>query len=421
MKADSRSERVAPPTGPASRRPARSRRNPYLRYLVGGAVLLALYLALRPRALEVEIAEAKLGPLTVSVFEEGKTRIRQRYVVSPPVAGYLQRIEHRAGARIEVGKTVLATLTPEPSSFLNPRSHAEAEARVQMAEATRQQRAAQLERAEAARGLADRDLGRARELKKSGAISVKDLDASENQAAILEREQSMMVFGVRTAEFELAQAQAALMQTQNPTSADGSVPPLQIVAPVDGVILKVFEESARVVTPGTPLLEVGDPTDLEAEIDLLSSDAAAVRPGADVSIEQWGGDRPLRGRVTTVEPGGFTKVSSLGVEEQRVKVRVDFVEQPPAGYRIGDRFRVEARIVTWHGPEVLQIPAGALFRRGNDWMTFTVVSGTARRRRVEVGHLNGVAAEVTGGLERGQSVVVHPPDALEEGARVRAR
>ncbi|MBS0657832.1 MAG: HlyD family efflux transporter periplasmic adaptor subunit [Verrucomicrobia bacterium] len=421
MDAESATQRPALKAAAPARR-AKSRLSGLLPKLIGGALVLLLVSAFWPRALEVEIAEAKVGPMTVSVFEEGKTRIRQRYVVSPPVAGFLQRIEHRAGARIEAGKTVLAVLTPEPSSILNPRARAEAEARVQAAEAAKQAKAAQLERSRAQLGLAERDLARSRELKKSGAIAARDFDNAESQAAMLEREQSMAAFGLRTAEFELAQARAALLQAQTPAPANGgSFEPLQILAPVDGVILRVIEENARVVPAATPLLEVGDPRDMEAEIELLSADAAGVRVGADVSIEHWGGDRPLRARVAMVEPGGYTKVSSLGVEEQRVKVRVDFVEQPPAGFLVGDRFRVEARITTWQADAVLQVPAGALFRRGSEWMTFVVQGSTARLQKVDIGHLNGTSAEVKGGLERGARVVVHPPDALENGKSVRAR
>lgn len=409
------------PVPAAAKRASARRWSAHVPKFVGAGLVLLLVSAFWPRALEVEFAEAKVAPLTVTVFEEGKTRIRQRYVVSPPVAGYLQRIEHRPGARIEAGKTVLAVLTPEPSSILNPRARAEAEARVQAAEAAKQAKAAQLDRAKAQHGLAVRDLARSRDLQKSGAIAAKDFDAAESQTMMLEREQSMAAFGLRTAEFELAQAQAALMQTTQTPTENGSIEPLKIMAPVDGVILKVIEENARVVLAATPLLEVGDPRDMEAEIELLSADAAGVRVGADVSIEHWGGDRPLKGRVTMVEPGGFTKVSSLGVEEQRVKVRVDFVEQPPNGFLIGDRFRVEARITTWHAEAVLQVPAGALFRRGSDWMTFVVQGGNARLQKVQVGHLNGTAAEIKSGLEKGALVVVHPPDALEEGKSVKAR
>jgi HlyD family secretion protein len=168
-------------------------------------------------------------------------------------------------------------------------------------------------------------------------------------------------------------------------------------------------------------MEVGDPTDLEAEIELLSSDAVGVQPGAEVSIEQWGGEKPLRGKVTLVEPGGYTKISALGVEEQRVKVRVDFVDPPPASHPLGDRFRVEARILTWRGAQVLQVPTGALFRRGNDWMTFVLDGGKARLTKVEIAHTNGVAAEVRSGLRQGQTVILHPPDAVTDGASVKAR
>jgi HlyD family secretion protein len=175
------------------------------------------------------------------------------------------------------------------------------------------------------------------------------------------------------------------------------------------------------LSAGTQIMEVGDPTDMEAEIELLSSDAVGVQPGADVSIEEWGGELPLRGKVSVVEPGGYTKVSSLGVEEQRVKVRVDFVDPLPAGTVMGDRFRVEARIVTWHADNVLQVPTGALFRRGGDWMTFVFDGGKARPARVEIAHNNGVAAEVRSGLTEGQRVIVHPPDAIADGSAVKPR
>ena len=190
-------------------------------------------------------------------------------------------------------------------------------------------------------------------------------------------------------------------------------------SPIDGFVLQVFEESARPVTAGQPLLEVGDPTDLEAEIELLSSDAVAVRPGAEVSIEQWGGDDPLRGRVTVIEPGGFTKISALGVEEQRVRVRVDFLDPIPPDRPLGDRYRVEARILTWLADSVLQVPAGALFRRGDEWMTFVFDNGRARLTAVTIDHHNGVAAEVVAGLKEGDRVILHPPDEVADGRIVR--
>jgi HlyD family secretion protein len=366
----------------------------------------------------VEVATVTTGPLTVSVLEEGKTRIRHRFVISPPVAGLLDRVELRPGAPIEAGKTVLATIEPQPSSFLDPRSQAEAEARLKGTEAARMQRETQIERARAALQLAEKEFTRAKELKTSGAIATREWDAAENQVNVLTRELHSAEFALRVAEFEYAQAQAALSQAQKP--APGKTEPMQIIAPVSGFILNVYEENSRIVAAGAPIMEVGDPTDMEAEIELLSSDAVGVQPGASVSIEQWGGDKPLRGKVMLVEPGGYTKISALGVEEQRVKVRTDFIDPLPPGKFLGDRYRVEARIITWHSDSALQLPTGALFRRGGDWMTYLVESGKARLTKVEVLHNNGSAAEVIGGLKQGQTVIVHPPDAVADGMPVAA-
>jgi HlyD family secretion protein len=384
--------------------------------VLGAALLAAIGWGLRPRPIKVETATVTTGPLVVSVLEEGKTRIRHRYMISAPVAGLLQRVELRAGASIEGGKTVLAVLESQPSSFLDPRTRSEAEARVKAAEAVKMQRESQIERARSSLELAHKELARARDLRKSGAIATKDWDTAESQVAILTRELNAAEFALRVADFEVAQAQAAVMQSQTPAQERSE--PFRIVAPVSGLVLNVLEESARVVAPGTPILEVGDPNDLEAEIELLSSDAVGVRAGADVSIEQWGGEAPLRGRVSVVEPGGYTKVSALGVEEQRVKVRVDFLDPLPPGKTLGDRFRVEARIVTWRSENVLQVPTGALFRRGGAWMTFVLDGGKARQTKVEIAHNNGVAAEVRAGLTEGQRVIVHPPDAIADGATV---
>ena len=287
------------------------------------------------------------------------------------------------------------------------------------AEATKMQRETQIERATAALDLANKELQRAKELKKSGAIATRDWDTAENQVNVLTRELHTAEFGRQVADFELMQAKAALTQVENPGSE--KVEPLKIVSPIDGYVLNVYEESARMLTAGTQIMEIGDTQDMESEIELLSSDAVGVHPGADVSIEEWGGEKPLRGKVTVVEPGGYTKVSSLGVEEQRVKVRVDFAEPLPPGVVIGDRFRVEARIVIWHSDDVLQVPTGALFRRGGDWMTFVFEGGKARQTKVEVTHNNGVAAEVRSGLKEGQRVLVHPPDAVAEGSAVKPR
>lgn len=418
---------VAAAAGPETTpRPAAKNRAPkkkvlrkIITFAVAGGLLALMVSSLRPRPLEVETATVGTAPLTVSVLEEGKTRIRHRHLITAPVTGLLQRVELRAGARIEAGKTVLAVLQAEPSSFLNPRAKAEAEARVQAAEAVRMQRETQIERAKYSLELAGKEFARAKTLKQSGAIATREWDSAENQVNILTRELNTAQFALTVAQFDVEQAKAALLQAQN--AAPGGNTSLPVVAPVNGFVLNVMEESARVVAPGTVIMEVGDPTDLEAEIELLSSDAVGVQPGAEVSLEQWGGDAPLRGRVSLVEPGGYTKISALGVEEQRVKVRVDFAEPLPAGKWLGDRYRVEARIVTWHSPGVLQVPTGALFRRGGEWMTFVDDGGTAKRQVVAIAHNNGIAAEIRSGLSAGQKVVLHPPDALVEGSRITER
>ena len=402
---------------------ARQRKNgsgrKLLPYLIGAVLLGAIVFGFLPKPIAVELAKVSTGPLTVSVLEEGKTRIRHRYTISPPIGGFLNRVELRAGAPIEKGKTVLATIQPQLASFLDPRSRAQAEARVKGAESARMRAEAEVERARESLALAEKERVRAAELRTKGAVSQKEFDIAQSQAAMSGRELRAAEFALEVAGFEKAQADAALMQAQSP--GDATAKPIEIIAPVNGYVLSVFEESARSVAPGTPIMEVGDPADLEAEIELLSSDAVGVRPGAEVSIEQWGGGKPLRGTVTLIEPGGYTKISALGVEEQRVKVRVNFTDPIPREHPLGDRFRVEARIVTWHSDRVLQVPTGALFRRGGDWMAFLFDGGKARLTKVEIARNNGVAAEVISGLSEGQSVLLHPPDTVTDGAAVKQR
>lgn len=408
-------------TTAAASAPARSAKRGawrrFIPWIVVAAIGVAIASGMRTKPLEIETATVQSGPLVVSVLEEGKTRIRHRYTISPPIAGSLNRIALRAGDPIVAGKTVLATIQPLPAAFLDPRSRAEAEARLKGAEAAKQQRDSQLQRARTALELAEKEMGRVKTLRGTGAVSARDFDAAENQADVLTREVNAAEFGLQMAEFERAQAAAVLDQDPKGEAAKS----LDIVSPINGYVLQVFEESARAVTAGLALMEIGDIQDLEAEIEMLSSDAVGVQRGATASIEQWGGDRPLKGIVTLVEPGGFTKISALGVEEQRVKVRVDFAEPLPAGRTLGDRYRVEARIVTWQSDRVVQVPTGALFRRGADWTTFTVVNGHAKLTKVEIAHQNGVAAEVLSGLKEGDTVILHPPDSLTDGTVVKAK
>ncbi len=420
---------IASPTiSPAANpRPARKKGRNFRKlipWLLGAAVISAIVLGLRPKPTPVEIAAVDRGPLAVSVLEEGRTRIRHRYTISLPVSGHLQRVELRAGDRIEVGKTVLAAIRAEAASLLNPRLQSEAEARVKGAEAALNGRESDLERVRTANDFAQKERARTATLRKSGSASAREADTAENEAAVRARELRSAEFALQVARFELQQAEATLLQAQNAADPQGTPPgaePLRILAPVSGYVLNVFEESARVLPAGTPIMEVGDATDLEAEIELLSTDAAGVRPGADVAIEKWGGPNPLRATVRVVEPAAFTKISALGVEEQRVRVRVDFVDLPTSEHQLGDRYRVEARIITWSAPDVLRIPTGALFRRGGDWMCFLADTGCAQLQRVQIAHNNGIQAEVLGGVSAGQRVILHPPDAVTADSAVKPR
>jgi len=398
---------------------SKRQRRSYLFWIAIVTLVIGLGYAMRPKPIAVEVATVGRGELTVSVLEEGKTRIRNRYVVSPPLAGLLQRTALRAGDKLEAGKTVVATLETQPSGFLDPRAKAQTEAAIAAAEAAVSLRQAEVERARAAVDLTTKERKRAKQLQADGTISVQEWDRVDAEATVRERELRAAEFAVRVAEFELTQAKAALLQAWEPES--GGTTLFTMRSPVDGVVLNVYEESARIVGVGTPLMEVGDPRDLEVEVELLSQDAVSVQPGAELLIERWGGEQSLRGRVSVVEPAAYTKISALGVEEQRVKVRADFVDQPPADRPLGDRFRVEARVITWHSDDVLRIPTGALFRRGGEWMTFLVVNDQATLRKVTINHNSGVYAEVIDGVRAGDRVIVHPPDVVADGVQIRAR
>jgi len=422
----------ASPPFPAARKtgaPGWRRRLP----LLGGALLVLLIaVGLWPRALPVEMAAVSRGPLVVTVDEEGMTRVKNRYVVSAPVAGQLRRIDWKAGAVVEAGRTVLAVLETSEADFLDARSQAEAAARVKAAAASREMASAQRERARAARALTQADLGRYRTLLEKNTLSKQEFDVAQMKEATAAQDERAAEFALQVSEFELQQAQALLVRGQaavadasvaghvhsGSSAASTSAEPLVITSPVSGRILRVLQESARVVPGGFPLMEVGDPTDLEVRVEVLSRDGVAIKPGARVMLEQWGGPQPLEARVRLVEPSAFTKISALGVEEQRVYVVADFVDPVERRPTLGDSYRVEARIVTWEGTNVLQAPAGALFQRGGAWQAFVVEGGRARLRPVSVDHGNGFKTEVTGGLKEGDRVIVYPGDKVTDGIRV---
>lgn len=407
-----------PSPAPAAKRsspPAWRRQLPYL----GGALLVVLILiGLWPRAVPVELGAVSRGPLVVTVDEEGMTRVKNRYVVTAPVAGQLRRIDWKAGAAVEAGKTVLAVLETGGADFLDARSLAATEARVQAAIAAREAAAAQQARAAAAAKLFGAEFARARELFGKSVLSRQEFDAAQMRTETAGQDARAAEFALQVAEFELQQARALLTRG---TGGNGpGIEPLVITAPVSGKILRVYQESARLVPAGFPLMEVGDPTDLEVRIEVLSRDGVAISPGAPVTLVQWGGTEPLRARVRLVEPSAFTKISALGVEEQRVYVVADFTDPIERRPTLGDSYRVEARIVVWENSNVLRAPSGGLFQRTGGWHAYVNDGGRARLRDVKIGRNNGIEAEVIDGLREGDRVVVYPGDKVADGARIRS-
>lgn len=385
-------------------------KKPKLRYAALGAILLTvLYAALRPRAVEVESAAVARGPLTVTVDEEGRTRVRERFVVAAPVGGRLQRVDLHEGDPVAVG-TVLAHIAPAP---LDPRAQAQAEARLRAAEASRQGAASREQSARAGFDQAHRDRERADELGREGLQPVEGRERAVLSEVAAAAELSAARHATEAAVQEVAEARAALLATSPEARRASSLVPVR--SPQKATVLRVLQESDRVVAAGTPLFELGDLGDLEVVAELLSSDAVNVRPGAAMWIGGWGGGHDIAGKVRRVEPSGFTKVSALGVEEQRVNVVGDFVSGAEG---LGDGFRVEVRVVVWESQSALRIPGSALYRTGSDWRAFVIENGRAVSRIVQVGHRTTTEAEVLGGLQEGDRVILYPGDRVTEGARV---
>ncbi len=388
--------------------------------LIVSALLLvgALVYAFMPGPVPVETAVLTRGPLEVSVRDDGRTRIKERYIVSAPLAGQLQRIQLKPGHNVEAGM-LLAVIEPTVPELLDPRTQAGAEARVKAADETRQQTQAILDRASANSEYAQNDLKRVQELHRARTVSIQELERAQLAARSAEGDLNSARFGVRIAEYELELAKTALMRTK--PDAGSNDWRIEIRAPVVGKILRVHQESVAVVTPGMPLLEVGDPENLEIEIDVLSSDAVKIKPGAKVLLEHWGGPKPLEARVRLVEPAGFLKISALGVEEQRVWVIADFAGPRTEWQSLGDAYRVEARIVTWASTNALKVPTGALFRQSEDWAVFQSDGNRARLKTVEIGQRGEHEAEVLGGLAEGDRVILHPSDKIRDETKISHR
>ncbi len=376
-------------------------------YAIAAFAVLALTAYIfRPSRLPVELSGVSRGPLRVTVDEDGETQVRDRYLITAPVAGRVRRLTLDEGDSVVAGE-VLAVIDP---GVLDARGRETATARLRQLEDAKRGAATRVIQARTELEQATRDRDRTREMVAAGALSRRDGELADLAVRAGRAELEAATSRVRELEHELEGARAALIESDRGTSE-----PLRIRSPCRGRVLRIVGRDERVVPAGSPLLEVGDPARIEVATDLLSSDAVLVRPGAPAIVEGWGGGRPLEARVSRVEASAFTKVSALGVEEQRVKVILSLRDAPAA---LGDRFRVRVRIVTWEADEVVKVPMSALVRDDSLWYVFVVRDGRARRRDIEVGHRSDREAEVLRGLTDGESVVRYPSDRIDDGVRV---
>jgi HlyD family secretion protein len=377
------------------------------------AVAALVVWSLQPRPVAVEVARVVQGPFEQTIVDDGKTRVRERYVISAPLAGRVERISLEEGDTVRAGETV-ALLTPTAPAFLDARTARELQERVGAAQAQQARARAETLKVLAQRDQARADLERQAKLASGGFVS----DTAREQAALALRTAERSVDAARHAEeaagHDLAQARAALTRYR---SGDTSAK-WEVTSPVNGAVLKVIQKSEAPVALGAPLLEVADSRSLEAVVDVLSQEAVAIRPGMRARVELGQGVAPLPALVRRVEPAAFTKVSALGVEEQRVNVILDFAGPLDQVWTLGDGFRVEAHIVTHREDKAVKVPVGALFRDGEGWAVFVAADGRAVKRALDVPRRNGVEAMVQDGVKPGERVIVYPSDALRDGSRI---
>jgi len=388
--------------------------------IVLAAVLAALVYGFIPKPVLTDMVKVRRGPLRVTVEEEGKTRVKDRFTLSAPVPGFMKRLNLKVGDRVVKGQT-LVEIEPLRSHLLDPRSRATAEAAVSAAEASLRAEEQRAQAAAADDGYAQRNLERMQKLYEKHLIAKESYEQSEATAKRSHAVHLSAEAAVKAARSELIRARAALeYSAADDAGIQGRI--VSISAPVDADVLRLHRESEGVVQASEPIVDIGDPRKLEVTVEVLSADAVRIKPGMPVMLERWGGNSALAGTVRIVEPTGFTKVSSLGVEEQRVLVIVDFIGSGnKAEQSLGDGYRLEASFTLWEGKDVLQVPAGALFRKQDGWAVFVVEDARALTREVKVGHRTGLAAEILSGLSVGEEVISHPDSSIEHGIRVRSR
>ena len=386
------------------------RRRTLLTAVTAGGTLL-VWLILRPTPLLVEVGTATRGSMRVTVDEDGETRAHDRFVVASPIPGRMLRVGLEDGDAVRKND-IVAVIEPLP---LNQQQREEVLARIAAAEAARREADARAEHAREDFEQSQRDRQRAERLGREKVISAQALEQARNAEVTSGEELEAAKFNATAAGFQANVARAGLLGIDAGAARQKVI---SLRSPVAGRVLRVIEKSERVVQAGAPVVVLGDSGKIEVVSDVLTTDAVNIRPGAPVFLEGWGGDHALRACVRLVEPGGFTKISALGVEEKRVNVIADFVDSPDG---LADGYRVEARIVTWESTDVLKIPGSSTFRDREGWSVFVVENGRARRRGVQIGHRNQSEVEVLGGIASGVQVILHPSNELADGVRVRTQ
>lgn len=390
-----------------------------IRWIIIVALVVVVFVwAFQPEPIAVDLATVERGPMQVTVNQEGRTRVRELYVVSAPLTGELERITLDEGDSVEARSTVIARIQPVLPGLLDARTIEEAQARVRAAEAALVATRPGIVRAEAEVAHAKLQLDRTQRLLNERAVSQQEVESRQLALDVAEAGMRAAQASEEVARFQVEQAQAALLRVTN-RSTTQSTEPFEVVSPISGKVLRIVQESAATVTAGTPLVEVADVTQLEAVIDVLSQDAVKIKPGAKVFFDRWGGEEPLVGTVRYIEPSGFTKISALGVEEQRVNVIADIANVTERA--VGDQYRVDARVVVWEGNDVLKVHSGALFREGEQWAAYVAAGDKAELRIVTIGRMSGLDAQVLQGLNEGEKVILHPSDKIESGAPITPR
>lgn len=393
------------------------------RMLVWAPVVILLAAAIawlfRAKPVPVDLSEVRQGALQVTISDEGEARVRDVFVVAAPVTGLMRRVELEAGDHVTANETVIARLEPSVPMFLDERAVAEARAGVDAAHAATRFAQAQLRRAEAERDFAEAELKRIRALASRQSVSRNELDAAERRAKTAIAAVAEAHAGLRMRESEYAQARARLLNPSGAKKAAKDCDCVLVYSPISGSVLRVLQESEGIVPAGTSIVEIGDPANMEVQVDLLSEEAVRVRAGQRVLVQGWGGAAgSLAGVVRRVEPFARTKVSALGIEEQRVNVLIDLTEPRERWRRLGHGYRVQPSIVVWETNDAVQVPQSALFRDGDRWAVFAVEQGVARLRHVAVGRHNDTDVQVVSGLAPGEPIVLHPNDRIVDGTRI---